>query len=323
MYRRLLVSTFVLALAACQGNGDTRDESAATAGDATPTAASGFESDSTKSEGTDAPTAASGFEADSVRDAALAQAIAGAHRSEANRHRDQYRHPQQTLEFFGIKPSMSVLEITPGGGWYSEILSPWLRDHGQFIGAIWDDSAADSPGYFKALNKQLRDKFAGSPELYGKARLIAIDAKAPDFSAAGAVDAVLTFRNVHNWTQAGNDAAWFKAFFAALKPGGVLGVVDHRAKPGTTLEATLESGYLTEDYVIGLATGAGFVLEEKSEINANPTDTKDYEAGVWTLPPTLGLKDKDREKYLAIGESDRMTLRFRKPGGDAIHSSDD
>ena len=122
---------------------------------------------------------------------------------------------------------------------------------------------------------------------------------------------------------AGNDAAWFSAFFAALKPGGVLGVVDHRANAGTTLEATLRSGYLTEAYVIELATKAGFVLEARSEINANPADTKDHEAGVWTLPPTLGLKDKDREKYLAIGESDRMTLRFRKPGGDAIHSQND
>jgi predicted methyltransferase len=309
MHRRLLVSTFALALAACQGNGDSRTEppSAAAAGNGTSEAAA----------------AASGFETDAAQDAALAEAIAGAHRSDANRARDIYRHPQQTLKFFGISRSMSVLEITPGGGWYSEILAPWLKPHGQFIGAIWDDSVAGSPGYFKALNQQLRDKFAARADLYGDARLIVFNAKAPDFSAAAPVDAIVTFRNVHNWTQSGNDAAWFKAFFAALKPGGVLGVVDHRAKPGTTLAETLESGYLTEEYVIGLATAAGFELEEKSEINANPKDTKDYEAGVWTLPPTLGLKDKDREKYIAIGESDRMTLRFRKPGGDAIHSSDD
>lgn len=321
MHRRLLVSTLALALTACHGNGDTRTEMAAGASPAT--TASGFESESPTSERDDATTSASGFEAEPAHGTALDLVLAGAHRSEANRHRDQYRHPRQTLEFFGVKPSMSVLEITPGGGWYSEILAPWLKDSGLFIAAIWDESLPGLPGYFKPLNQQLRDKMAAHPDLLGKAKLISIDAKAPDFSAAGAVDAVVTFRNVHNWTEAGNDAAWFKAFFATLKPGGILGVVDHRAKPGTTLAATLESGYLTEDYVIGLATAAGFVLEEKSEINANPADTKDYEVGVWTLPPMLALKDKDRQKYLAIGESDRMTLRFRKPGVDAIHASDD
>ncbi len=307
MHRRLLVSTFALALAACQGSGDTRTEPPVAAAVGEP------------------PTSTSSFEAEAGdSDTTLVAAIAGTHRSDANRARDVYRHPLQTLEFFGIKRSMSVLEITPGGGWYSEILAPWLSTDGQFIGAIWNDAAPGSPGYFKALNQQLRTKFESQPALYGKAKLISFDAKAPDFSDAAGVDAIVTFRNVHNWTQAGNDKAWFKAFFAALKPGGVLGVVDHRAKPGTSIEATLESGYLTEDYVIGLATGAGFVLEEKSEINANPKDTKDHPAGVWSLPPTLGLKDKDREKYIAIGESDRMTLRFRKPEmGDPIHTSDD
>lgn len=302
MQRRLLISALVLALAACQSNAPPRSEASPAAEPAT---------------------TASGFEGDvAAMDEALATAIAGAHRSEANRSRDQYRHPQQTLGFFGIKPSMSVLEITPGGGWYTEILGPWLNAHGQFIGAIWDDTQAGAPKYFVNLNTQLRDKLAAAPDLYGKSKLILIDSKAPDFSAAGPVDAVLTFRNVHNWAQGGNAGDWFKAFHAALKPGGVLGVVDHRAKPGTTLESTLETGYLTEDYVIGLATAAGFVLEAKSEINANAKDTKDYAGGVWTLPPTLGLGDKDREKYLAIGESDRMTLRFRKPA-DGIHAADD
>ena len=254
---------------------------------------------------------------------ALEEIIAGTQRSEANRLRDRYRHPVETLQFFGITADQRVIEVTPGAGWYSEILAPWLNGKGQFVGAIWDDTGANVPKYFVTLNQQLREKFAASPSLYGNAKLITIDSKAPDFSAGAPADAILTFRNVHNWTQAGNDAAWFSAFFAALKPGGVLGVVDHRANAGTTLEATLRSGYLTEAYVIELATKAGFVLEARSEINANPADTKDHEAGVWTLPPTLGLKDKDREKYLAIGESDRMTLRFRKLGGDAIHSQND
>ncbi len=254
---------------------------------------------------------------------ALEEILAGTHRSEANRSRDRYRHPAKTLQFFGIQSDQRVLEITPGGGWYSEVLAPWLQDRGQFIAAIWDDSLPDQPGYYASLNKQLREKFAAAPNLYDKARLIAFDAKAPDFSAAAPLDAVLTFRNVHNWTMAGNDAAWFKAFYAALKPGGVLGVVDHRAAPGTDIAAAMKSGYLTEAHVIALAVDAGFVLEASSEINANPADDRQHPKGVWTLPPMLALGETDRAKYLEIGESDRMTLRFRKPAGDAIHASDD
>ncbi|MGD9582457.1 MAG: class I SAM-dependent methyltransferase [Lysobacterales bacterium] len=244
-------------------------------------------------------------------------------RSEANRARDRYRHPAETLQFFGIAPDQSVLEITPGGGWYAELLAPYLAGSGQYTAAIWDDSAPNFPPFFAGLNRQLREQLASDPDYYGAARLLPFNTKAPAFGADGSFDAVLTFRNVHNWAMAGNADAWFKAFFAALKPGGVLGVVDHRAKPGTTLEATLKSGYLTEDYVIGLATAAGFVLEAKSEINANPADTSQHPAGVWTLPPTLRLKEQDQEKYLAIGESDRMTLRFRKPDNDILHAAED
>jgi predicted methyltransferase len=240
--------------------------------------------------------------------------LAAEHRSAENRARDPYRHPKETLAFFGLAPEQTVIEITPGGGaWYTEILAPFLRDRGKLIAATWDSSAADAPGYYKRNNETLAAKLAASPALFDQVELRSFDTKAPSFGAPASADLVLTFRNVHNWTMDGNDGDYFKGFFDVLKPGGVLGVVEHRANPGTTVEQTKESGYLTEDYVIGLATAAGFVLEEKSEVNANPKDTKDHPEGVWTLPPSFALKDKDREKYAAIGESDRMTLRFRKP----------
>ncbi len=138
-------------------------------------------------------------------------------------------------------------------------------------------------------------------------------ARRPCSGAPGSADVVLTFRNVHNWTDDGNADAMFKGMFTVLKKGGTLGVVDHRAKPGTTLAANKDTGYLPVDVVVKLATDAGFKLVAQSEINANPKDTKDYSKGVWTLPPVLALEDTDRDKYLAIGESDRMTLKFVKP----------
>lgn len=287
----LLSSALLLALAACGGAPEPVVSSEPVAAPATP-----------------APAAAPAVVADPF-DAILA----GSHRSDANKARDSYRHPRETLAFFGLHPSMTVIEITPGGGWYTEILAPYLRDAGKLVAAIWDTSAADASEYYKKSNQALADKFAANAGVFDQVELRSFDVKAPSFGDANSADAVVTFRNVHNWTMAGNDGDYFKAFFAVLKPGGVLGVVEHRANPGTTLEATKESGYLTEDYVIGLATAAGFVLEEKSEVNANPKDTKDHPEGVWTLPPSFALKDVDREKYAAIGESDRMTLRFRKP----------
>ena len=153
--------------------------------------------------------------------------------------------------------------------------------------------------------------------MYANASVIEVDPAAPVFGEPGSADVVLTFRNVHNWVGAGSEAAMFKGFFDVLAPGGVLGVVEHRAAPGKTLEEVKESGYLPEDYVIGLATAAGFVLEEKSEINANPADTKDHPNGVWTLPPGNRHDEADKAKYAAIGESDRMTLRFVKPQAEA------
>jgi predicted methyltransferase len=245
-------------------------------------------------------------------DAALDAALAGPQRSEANRARDAYRHPAQTLAFFGIKPDMTVVELSPGGGWYTEILAPYLRDKGRLYAAHFPlDTSSE---YGKKSVGAFTQKLAAEPAVYDRVSLTPFQppsqvAIAPPASA----DAVLTFRNVHNWLKDEGEVAVFKAAFAALKPGGVFGVVEHRAKPGTPREQSLDSGYTDEQLVIDSATKAGFVLEEKSDINANPKDTKDHAKGVWALPPSYADGDKDKAKYQAIGESDRMTLRFRKP----------
>ncbi|MFC3814220.1 class I SAM-dependent methyltransferase [Lysobacter sp. GCM10012299] len=244
--------------------------------------------------------------------AALDAALAGSIRDPRNVARDQYRHPRETLTFFGVAPQQTVIEITPGAGWYSEILAPYLKDGGHYVAAVWDDAITGQPKYRYDLNKTLRAKFAGNAAAYGTPEVRVFDPKAPNFGRAGSADTVLTFRNAHNWVSDGNAETYFKAFYDVLKPGGVLGVVDHRAKPGTDLAKQKESGYLTQDLVIQLAQGAGFVLEEKSEINANPKDTTDHPNGVWTLPPVNRHDAADDAKYKAIGESDRMTLRFRK-----------
>ena len=252
------------------------------------------------------PTSASDFTA-----AQLDSVLAGSWRPAADRARDRYRHPKETLQFFGIRPDQTVVEITPGAGWYSQILAPLLRDNGQYVAAV----PAPPPG--KTPGDALPRMFAADAATYGKARIVSFDPAKPVFGAPGSADAVLTFRNVHNWVEAGSAPAMFKGFFAVLRPGGVLGVVDHRAPDGVELAAVKDSGYLPVATVVKLATDAGFRLEASSEINANPADTKDYPKGVWTLPPTLTLGDTDRAKYEAIGESDRMTLRFVKPDAPA------
>lgn len=239
----------------------------------------------------------------------LAQAIAGTWRDPANRARDGYRHPQQTLEFLRVGSRSRVIEISPSTGWYSEILAPYLRASGTYVAAN-AAAPADSGAGKRATG--LKAKFAGEPAHYDRVQWLEYDGKAPAFGAPGSADVVLTFRNVHNWVAGDNADAYFKAFFDVLKPGGVLGVVDHRAKPGTSLEAMKKSGYLTEALVIDLATRAGFQLDARSEVNANPKDTADHPNGVWTLPPTNRNDGKDVAKYRAIGESDRMTLRFVK-----------
>jgi len=208
---------------------------------------------------------------------------------------------------------MTVVEIWPGGGWYTEVLAPVLRGHGLLYAAHFyvDDR---SPRYRGPARENFQRKLASAPAIYDRVRMTAFDAPHHvSIAPAGAVDMVLTFRNVHNWAAAKSDEAAFRAFYAALKPGGILGVVEHRAKDGASIEDMIKSGYMTEAYVIYLAGKAGFRLAAKSEINANPKDTKDHPRGVWTLPPTFRLGNQDRAKYAAIGESDRMTLKFVKP----------
>ena len=243
----------------------------------------------------------------------LKAAIAGDWRDPANVARDKYRHPAATLAFFGVHPDDTVVEITPGGGWYAEVLAPYLRDDGAYVAAVWDDAIPDQPGYRYRLNTALRAKFAAAPAVYGTPDVRVFDPAQPSFGPAGSADVVLTFRNAHNWVDEGNAEEYFAAFFEVLAPGGTLGVVDHRAKPGTPLEQMKTSGYLTEALVIQLATDAGFELDARSEANANPADTADHPNGVWTLPPSNNHEAADATKYGAIGESDRMTLRFRKP----------
>ncbi|MBL7542529.1 MAG: class I SAM-dependent methyltransferase [Bdellovibrionaceae bacterium] len=238
----------------------------------------------------------------------LEDAVNSTFRTPKNKERDQYRHPLETLKFFGIQPEMTVVEIAPGAGWYMEILAPYLTAKGQYIAAGF--SPTTEVPFQKDLNAGISAWLAKYPDVLAKTKRVTFQPPA-DIAPEGTVDLVLTFRNVHNWMP--NEKAAFATFYKALKPGGILGVVEHRANPKLKHDPKGKSGYVTEKHVIKVAQSVGFKLQEKSEINANPKDTKDYPEGVWTLPPTYRLKDQDREKYAAIGESDRMTLRFVKP----------
>ncbi len=234
-------------------------------------------------------------------DPAIATAIAASTRKAANVARDQYRHPAETLAFFGVTGKQTILEYFPGGGWYLEILAPLAeKNGGSYIGA---QPAGRSSDAVKAL-------IAADPGTYSKARIVHALSELP----SGSVDTVLTFRNVHNMVMGGTATATFAEFFRVLKPGGVLGVVDHRLPENRDNALEKTSGYLKTSTVQALAEQAGFTLEARSEVNANPKDKADHAKGVWALPPTLANGETDRAAYLAIGESDRMTLRFRKPG---------
>ena len=245
-------------------------------------------------------------------DPLLDVALAGSWRSPENAARDVYRNPRETLTFFGISSGQTVVEITPGGGWYAEILAPWLRDG--YVAAVVDPQAQPegrSRDYAARSKDGLEALFAANPEQFREARVVAYDPKAPVFGAPGSADAVVTFRNVHNWRSSGIAEGMFKGFFEVLRPGGVLGVVEHRAA-GEVADDD-RTGYVGQNQVIALAEAAGFRLDATSEVNANPRDTRDHPNGVWTLPPTNNHDAEDRQQYEAIGESDRMTLRFIRP----------
>jgi predicted methyltransferase len=246
----------------------------------------------------------------------LEEAIAAPYR-DANRARDLYRHPLQTLQFFGVENDMTVVEIWPGGGWYTEILAPFLRAKGHYVAAVFPDTP-DASDYRKRTVTRFKSALQDHPDLFDG--VIVTEIGAPDRWApvpANTADMVLTFRNVHNWMAEKSERPMFESFFQMLKPGGVLGVVEHRAPEGMSKSAMVRTGYVSQEYVIELATQAGFVWAGWDDVNANPKDTKDYPGGVWTLPPTLKLGKQDREKYIAIGESDRMTLKFVKPDPNA------
>jgi predicted methyltransferase len=242
---------------------------------------------------------------------ALAAAVAGPQRSEANRARDVYRHPVETLSFIGVKPGDTVVELWPGGGWYTEILAPYLAEKGKLIAASPAGKGSES----------MAKRFDANPALYGKVERANFPTVLGGKGVApGTADVVLTFRNVHNWKmgymqpeRTDYSEAAFKEIYDMLKPGGVLGIEDHRLPESASADRERDSGYIKVSTVRALAEKAGFRFDGASEVNANPKDTTDWPEGVWTLPPTLALKDADREKYLAIGESDRMTLRFVKP----------
>lgn len=244
----------------------------------------------------------------------LDRILDGSQRSEANRARDQYRHPKETLLFFGIRPEQTVLEVWPGGGWYTEVIAPLVAQKGRFYAAQIVPNP-ESKGVTASL-KAYADKLAAHPEIYGNVTVTAMGpGSTADIAPPDSVDLIVTFRNIHNWMGRDFAPAAFAAMYKALKPGGTLGVVEHRGNPAVPQDPKAKTGYVNEDYAIRMIEAAGFRLVAKSEVNANPKDTKDYAKGVWTLPPTYAMGDTDRAKYAAIGESDRFTLKFIKPTG--------
>ncbi len=241
---------------------------------------------------------------------ALARLIDAPTRTPANVARDGFRHPLEVLRFFGVRPDSTVAEILPGsGGYYMEILAPYLKDRGLYVAANRDAAA---PPQYLADHQKLLARLKAEPALYGKVLVTQFNADLHPIAAPGSADIVLTFRNLHNWIASDELEGALRAFYKALKPGGVLGVVDHRGRADLPQEAQTKSGYVRQDAAIALIEKAGFKLAGASEVNANPKDGKDHPAGVWTLPPTYRLKEQDRAKYAAIGESDRFTLKFVK-----------
>ena len=242
----------------------------------------------------------------------MAKILAGEHRSAQNKARDKYRHPAETLAFFGLRPDSTVMEIWPGEGWYTEIIAPYVRGNGRFIAAGFDpDSEIE---FVRNGAAKYKAKLDANPELYDHVELAVL--MPPDkleLAPPDSIDLILTFRSIHNWMPRGSQDAVIAAMYRALKPGGIVGVEEHRGIASEPQDPEAKTGYVNQDYAISLFEKAGFVLDATSEINANPADTKNYPEGVWTLPPTLRMGEENRDTYLAIGESDRFTLRFMKP----------
>jgi predicted methyltransferase len=242
-------------------------------------------------------------------DPALAGAIAGAHRTAAFVARDAARHPTEELTFFGLTPTQTVVELWPGGGYWTEILAPYLAGHGHYGVALPTPGNKEEDGVLA----RWRARVEPHKDLYGTITERRLGAGQFDIAAPGSADLVLTFRNLHNWMDGGFADEALAACYRALKPGGILGLEEHRGRSDREQDPKAKSGYVREDYALALAKKAGFEFVASSEINANPRDSKDWPDGVWTLPPSLTLGDKDRAKYVAIGEADNFVLKFRKP----------
>lgn len=242
----------------------------------------------------------------------LQQVVSSDFRQDKNASRDNYRHPVETLKFFEVKPTDTVIELWPGGGWYAEILAPYLAADGQYVAGNFNTKTEDEKkkqGYRVKAGKKFEGWLNDNRSTLGQATTVTFEPpKFYSLGNEGSVDTVLTFRNLHNWAMKGHLQPVFESAYKVLKPGGTFGVVEHRANPGMDAK----TGYMDEAQVIALAEKVGFTLVAKSEVNANSKDTKDHPKGVWSLPPRLALEDQDKEKYLAIGESDRMTLKFIK-----------
>jgi len=243
---------------------------------------------------------------------ALDVILAGNQRTAADRGRDRYRHPKETLLFFGIRPKMRVLQVWPESGWYTEIIAPLLQAKGRYYAGV----IAPDPGssFLKARLASYRGLLASRPDVYGGVKVLTFPLDGRDVLPPGSVDMVLSFRNLHEWMALGEAQQALGTVFRALAPGGVFGVVDNRGDPAVPQDPRAKNGYVRQDYAIRLIEAAGFRLVATSEVNANPKDTKNYPAGVWALPPDYRLGNIDRAEYAAIGESDRFTLKFVKPG---------
>lgn len=248
----------------------------------------------------------------------LAACIASGSRDAHDRQRDVYRHPEQTLRFWGLTPGAAVIEVQPGRGWWTDILAPYLaKTHGRYIAADLSDPGVSQEE--RRAHAAFERKYVGHPSIYGSVEVVGFGTTTGPLAPVGSVDLVIVSRETHNWVQNGFIKKAFREFYTALKPGGVLGIEDHRAAKGA--DPAADSGYIPEAYVIAEAEAAGFKLAARSDLNANPADTKDHPFGVWTLPPTRRSAPKgspsnpafDHSKFDRIGESDRMTLKFVKP----------